>query len=131
MSQITSFNTFHPLFLLTPTSLPPAAHQDRLRALALHSARHPHAALVVLGRWALEPRLVTELTSGGEQGRAGTVPAHVVFLKPYSGQWVAPEVRAREVRFAALGGVARGEVGMRRGRGRWGPARVDPNVVSR
>ena len=58
------------------------------------------------------------------------MPGIVAFLAPYRGQWLPPELSAKGPKFASLKGVVRCEVGMRRGRGSWGPARVNPNVVS-
>ncbi|GAA5876539.1 hypothetical protein JCM8547_009420 [Rhodosporidiobolus lusitaniae] len=103
---INGFNRAHPLFLVVVTSTSSEMTLQRQRALATVYARNPICQRLILGRWALDLHLAE--TIAPSKGTEKVVfPLKVLFVEPYPGFYLLPQLRKREPQIVEMGGVLR------------------------
>ncbi|GAA5890282.1 hypothetical protein JCM6882_008782 [Rhodosporidiobolus microsporus] len=103
---INGFNRAHPLFLFIVVNTSSEMTLQRQRALATVYSRNPVCQRLILGRWALDLPLA-ETIAPSKGAEKVTFPHKIVFVEPYTGFYLIPQLRKREPQIVEMEGVLR------------------------
>ncbi|GAA5970078.1 hypothetical protein JCM11641_000258 [Rhodosporidiobolus odoratus] len=103
---INGFNRAHPLFLLIVGNTASEMTLQRQRALATIFARNPLCQRLVIGRWGFDLPLAETLCPSRGADKV-TFPDKILFVEPYHGFYLLPQLRRREPQIIEMDGVLR------------------------
>ncbi|GAA5927244.1 hypothetical protein JCM10213_005616 [Rhodosporidiobolus nylandii] len=103
---INGFNRAHPLFMLIVSNASSEATLQRQRALATVFYRNPLCQRLIIGRWGLDLPLAEVLCP--QKGADKVIfPEKVLFVEPYDGFYLLPQLRRRDPQIVEMEGVLR------------------------